>query len=372
MSPFRGFSHAATLDSTVSRKEGLGIVIRFVRRVCAVVLAALFVLPLTPPVPARAEGGPEVVTVGAFIYDIQDVDLANDSFTADFYLWFRWKSPKIDPTDSIEPMNSNAFQNTTTSSTGGVSGKTLYPAPLDMPDGSKYQAFRYSGVFSRKMNLEKYPFDVQNLVIVFEDQNQDTRDLVYIPDSPPIKISPTVTIPGYILGSPSLAVTDHKYPTNFGDRSAPPDLKYSRIIIQLPLTRDPLPYMVKIVLPILIIILITSLIYILPARMEDARAGIGVTAMLTIVALQWTTDSDLPSVDYLTLLDLIYIISLVYILVAMGYTVLASRRKAHEVAEALTRQVDRRMGIASLVVFVIAITLTIVLYLNHVHNEPLF
>lgn len=345
--------------------------LRQVRRVLAVVLAALFVIPMTPPVQAHAAGGPETVTVGAFIYDIQDVDLANDSFTADFYIWFRWKSPKIDPSDSIEPMNSNAFQNTTTSSTGGVTGKALYPAPLDMPDGSRYQAFRYSGVFARKMNLEKYPFDIQNLVIVFEDQNQDTRDLVYVPDATPVSISPSVTIPGYRLGSPTLVVTEHQYPTNFGDTSAPPNLKYSRIIIELPLTRDPLPYMVKIILPILIIILITSLIYILPARLEDARTSIGVTAMLTIVALQWTTDSDLPSVDYLTLLDLIYIISLVYILVAMGYTVLASRRNRHEVAEALTIQLDRRMGIASLVVFVIVITLTIVLYLNHHHPETL-
>ncbi len=345
--------------------------IKFVRRLSALVLALLFMIPMTPPVQAHAAGGPETVTVGAFIYDIQDVDLANDSFTADFYLWFRWKSPKIDPTDSIEPMNSDAYQNTTVSSTGGVTGKALYPAPLDMPDGSKYQAFRYSGVFARKMNLEKYPFDIQNLVIVFEDQNQDTRDLIFVPDSTPVAISPAVTIPGYELQAPKLVVTEHQYPTNFGDISAPTNLKYSRIIIELPLQRDPLPYMVKIILPILIIILITSLIYILPPRLEDSRTSIGVTAMLTIVALQWTTDSDLPSVDYLTLLDLIYIISLVYILVAMGYTVLASRRNRHEVAEALSTSLDRRMGIASLVAYVIVITLTIVLYLNHHHAEPL-
>lgn len=93
------------------------------------------------------------------------------------------------------------------------------------------------------------------------------------------------------------------------------------------MTRDPLPYLVKIILPILIVILITSLIYMIPARLEDSRTGIGVTAMLTIVALQWTTDSNLPSVEYLMLLDLIYIVSLVYVLVAMGYTVLASRRR---------------------------------------------
>ena len=344
--------------------------ITFVRRVLAAVLAVLFLLPLTPPAPARADAGPDKVTVGVFINDIQDIDLANDSFTADFYLWFRWKGPNVDPTDSIEPMNSNAMQNTTTSQTGGVTGKALYPAPLDMPDGSKYMAFRYQGVFSRKMNLEKYPFDVQNLVILFEDQNEDTRQLEFVPDTTPAKISPLVTMPGYEIGTPTLKVNPHRYPTDFGDLTSPPDVKYSRIAITVPVTRDPLPYMVKIILPILIVVLITSLIYLLPARLEDSRTGIGVTAMLTIVALQWTTDSNLPSVEYLTLLDLIYIISLAYILVAMGYTVMASRRNRHEVAEAQSTSLDRRTGITTLVVYVVTIALTILLYLQHQHIDP--
>lgn len=64
-----------------------------------------------------------------------------------------------------------------------------------MPDGTKYMAFRYQGVPSRKMNLEKYPFDVQNLVIMFEDQNEDTRDLEFVADTTPAAISPLVTMP---------------------------------------------------------------------------------------------------------------------------------------------------------------------------------
>ena len=90
------------------------------------------------------------------------------------------------------------------------------------------------------------------------------------------------------------------------------------------------PYIVKIILPIFIVILITSLIFALPARLEDARTGIGVTALLTIVALQWTADSSLPSVEYLTMLDSLYILSMLYILAAMEYTVLASRRNRHQ------------------------------------------
>lgn len=335
------------------------------------VMVAVFLVPVLQPGAARADTAAGTVTVGAFIYDIQQIDLANDSFAMDIYLWFRWRDPAADPSDSVEAMNSNAWENTTTSSTGGVTGKALYPAPIDMPDGTKYQVFRYQGVFSKKMNLEKYPFDVQNLNVVFEDEDQDTRQMVFVADTTPVRMSPLVTMPGYRIATPSLTVKNHRYPTNFGDLSAPPDVTYSRIIITVPVMREPLPYLVKIILPILIVILITSLIYLLPARMEDARTGIGVTAMLTIVALQWTTDSTLPAVEYLTMLDLIYILALAYVLIAMGYTVLASRRNQHEVAEALTRQWDRRMGIVSLAVFTLLMALTVVLYLNHQHMEAL-
>jgi len=122
------------------------------------------------------------------------------------------------------------------------------------------------------------------------------------------------------------------------------------------------------VLPIFIVILITSLIYLLPARLEEARTGIGVTAMLTIVALQWTTDASLPSVQYLTMLDLVYIVSMVYILGAMVYTVLASRRNRQEMAEALSGALDRRVGIISLVAYLVILGLTLAYYLSQRYN----
>ena len=62
--------------------------------------------------------------------------------------------------------------------------------------------------------------------------------------------------------------------------------------------------------------------------------------MLTMVAPQWTTDEGLPSVEYPTLLDLIYILSM---LAAMGYTVIASRR-TKETADAILTSFDRRVG----------------------------
>ena len=45
----------------------------------------------------------------------------------------------------------------------------------------------------------------------------------------------------------------------------------------------------------------------------EGRIGIGMTALLTLVALQLTSDSGLPDVNYLILLDKLYILSYAFV-----------------------------------------------------------
>ena len=331
------------------------------------VLAAAGAVGLGMAAPAHAQESPDKVTIGIYINDIQEIDLASNSFTGDFYLWLRWRDPEMDPSVTIEAMNSTARDNSTSSSSGGVVGKPLYAEPLDMPDGSKYMVLRFQGVFSKEYNLERYPFDVQNLLFVFEDERLTSDQLEFVPDATPVTINGDVSLPGYLVGKPRMEVVSNKYPTNFGDISGPPTVTYSQVVVTVPMTRDVLPYLVKLMLPIFIVVLITSLIYVIPARLEEARAGIGVTAMLTVVALQWSTDSSLPSVEYLTMLDLIYLIAMFYILIAMSYTVIASRRNKYDAAEALITQFDRRVGITALILYIILTAGTMLFYLQRFH-----
>ncbi|WP_313674258.1 hypothetical protein [Mycolicibacterium sp.] len=128
-------------------------------------------------------------------------------------------------------MNSNAMENTTSSPTGGVSGRPFTDKPVDMPDGSKYQGFRYQGVFSKNMDLHRFPFDIQQLTVFLEDVNQDTRALVFVPDTTPVTINEQMTIPGFGIGTPTLTVMPHQYPANFRDLTAPPNPSYSRFML---------------------------------------------------------------------------------------------------------------------------------------------
>jgi hypothetical protein len=301
---------------------------------------------------AKAESAERVV-FGAYINNLEDIDLTTNSYSVDLYLWLRWKNPKIDPSVTIEPMN-------TVHGDDAVELRRLYDAPMDMPDGSKYMAYRVQGSFNSKMDLAEYPFDVQTLAMEFEDSTYDGRALEYVPDNNPVTISDSLTLPGYIVGKPTATASTHRYPTNFGDISASGESDYSRITITLPVTRNVLPTVVKIIVPISIVVLITALVFLLPARMEDARIGIGITAMLTMVALQWTTTGSLPNVSYLMMIDLVYMLSIGYVLGAMAYTVLASRRARHDASESA---LDLRVGIASLVGYVALMVLTVVMFL---------
>lgn len=333
-------------------------------------LASTWAAALTVSAPANADPGSDRVYVGAYLKDVQDIDVAAETFTVDVYLWLRWTNPAINPPATLEVMNSSGFQNTTTSSTGGVAPQMLYDTPVDMPDGSKYMLMRYQGVFSRKLALRDYPFDTQMLRVVFKDARADIRKLNFVPDTNPISINRSLltTIPGYSLGTPRLSIIDHRYETNFGDIRVPPDgVPFSCVAIDLPVKRNVLPYIVKLFVPIFIVILITALIFVLPARLEEARAGIGITALLTIIALQWSTEGDLPSVEYLTMLDVIYILSMIYIAAATGYSVLASRRNHHERSPALTATLDRRVGLISLATYAALVIITVFL---HIHNAP--
>src|ERR1700722_14253788 len=56
------------------------------------------------PKEGTATAGPEIVTVGIYFYFVRGLDLRSNSYTADFYIWFRWKGD-YNPTKSFEFMN---------------------------------------------------------------------------------------------------------------------------------------------------------------------------------------------------------------------------------------------------------------------------
>jgi hypothetical protein len=283
---------------------------------------------------------PEKVTIGVFLNDIQAIDLKSHSYAMDFYVWFRWKNPDLDPASSMEIANPIEQW--------GLMVTPLYEEPEELEDGTFYQILRIQGTFSKKLPLYNYPFDRQTLAVIFEDAVNDTQSLVYVADSGGTQVNPTLQLPGYRVALPTLALATWHYPTAFGDPRTPADTNYSRATLEVPISRPPLAYSTKLFLPVLCVILCATLMFLLAPGLVDSRVDVGITSLLTIVALQMTYNTDLPDVGYLMLMDKVYLLAYGFVIVGLSVVVYTTR--LHEAGrEQLAESIHRRtLGLASL------------------------
>jgi hypothetical protein len=155
-----------------------------------------------------------------------------------------------------------------------------------------------------KFQLEDYRFDTQFLTVVMEDTISGEHDQVYVPDPDgSIGLDPEITLPGFKVGKPKMQIASNTYPTNFGDLADPEATAYSRLTLSIPVTRPIMAMSVKTFVPIVLLVVCAALVFFVRPHYVEGRIGLGITALLTLVALQLTSSASLPDVDYLMMLD---------------------------------------------------------------------
>ncbi len=261
------------------------------------------------------EKEPEKVGIGLYLNNIANIDLAENTFVADFYVWFKWKG-EFDPTKTYEFTNSYEKWSLTQT--------PAYEEPRILPDGSKYQIYRVEGKFVCKFDLHSYPLDIQALNIEIEDGKYHSKDMVYYIDNKDTDFEREIKVPGWKVTDLSASIFIYDYKTNFGDNTRDIQFeKYSRFKYTADISRPQLLFLFKNILPIFIVLIsVFTVFYIHPFYIE-VRSGIIITALLSAVALQITASSDLGSVGYMVLIDKIYNLSYIVTLLALIETVVA-------------------------------------------------
>jgi branched-chain amino acid transport system substrate-binding protein len=117
----------------------------------------------------------QVVYAGIFLNDISRMDIAQSTFTADFYLWMRFSRragpSEADPTDIRFPtLVRGSFDATRPSEQG------------DLDDGTTYRLWQVTGDFKNDFDLHHYPADRQNLVMRFFNARAASDRIVYVQD----------------------------------------------------------------------------------------------------------------------------------------------------------------------------------------------
>jgi hypothetical protein len=199
-----------------------------------------------------------------------------------------------------------------------------FEQPLAQPDGSLYSVARYRGQFASRMPLTHFPFDSQKLIIEFEDNTSPSTSLVYVPDKAAITVNPEIKLTGYKIGEPVLQIADNPYTTTFGELNLKEPTPYSRVTLTIPIARPNLVYGIKVILPIFLVAACGALVFWMHPDLADGRIGLGITSLLTLVALQLPTNAHLPDVDYLIMTDAMFFIAYLFTLASLAQVVRSS------------------------------------------------
>jgi ABC-type branched-subunit amino acid transport system substrate-binding protein len=125
--------------------------------------------------PGRLMRRQQVVYTGIFLNEISRVDIAQSTFTADFYLWMRFGGGSgvagADPSDIRFPtLVRGGFDPARPSAQG------------NLDDGTTYRLWQITGDFKNDFDLRHYPADRQTLVMRFFNSRAASDRIVYVQD----------------------------------------------------------------------------------------------------------------------------------------------------------------------------------------------
>jgi len=240
----------------------------------------------------------QVVRIGFYPVSVHQLDIANNTYYIDTYVWLRWKG-SIDPTKTIEFVNMVEDW--------GRQLSSLLPAPKKEADGSLYQILRVEGLFVQPFSLADYPLDRQRLSIKVEDITYGIDQLAYVIDSVESGVGDLVRIPGWNLDGWKAETFAHDYQTDFGDKDTPQVYSMARFSIEI--SRPVSFFFWKLLLPLSMVIVAAVAALLIRPQLLDARAALPAAALLSAIFLQKSYSDSLPDLGYLVLMDQIYLIA---------------------------------------------------------------
>ena len=316
---------SGSLNPAALPARGRGILLR-----PCLLLALLVICAAVPSRGVFAEPAPIVphgeVRIGTFINRVDGFNLKESRFEIDFYIWFVWSDPDLNPTETWEIVN------------GSV--KNQFLSDEHPVEGGHYAAYRVQASIIKEFDLYKYPLDHHTLTIEIED-GAPVQRLRYVADDANSALSDDFFAPGFTAGRPSFTVREHVYRTNYGDPDMAGDTTsvYSRFIASFDIERPSAATAWKLYIGVFVAALIGFLGLMARPDHTDVRFGLGSAALFAAIATQFVIASNMPETTILIVPDIICIvtISFVFLTLLQSGIALALAGRGHE---ALARRLD--------------------------------
>jgi Neurotransmitter-gated ion-channel ligand binding domain len=311
----------------------------------------------TPALIERPGSGnvPTQVSVGIWIVDINNIDSAQQNFTADIAVVLRWKDARLAHTgtgvvhyalDQIwTPRVSIANE------TSSVVRKLPESAEVE-PNGTVLYRQRYVGPFTQPLRLESFPFDRQDFHIHFVAIRYRPDEVAFLPDENWIRdglqkaagISRPITLPDW---------TVEKWDAKPSVYALTPGLQYSGYVFEFTASRNVLHYILKVILPLVLIVMMSWSVFWTEPTNSNTQFSIAVTSMLTLIAYRFAVDAQLPRLPYMTRLDVFFLVSTLLVFLSL-IEVLVTTILDNNDQVARAKKLDRYCRVMVPLIFIIA------------------
>ncbi|MHC4390363.1 MAG: TAXI family TRAP transporter solute-binding subunit [Planctomycetota bacterium] len=256
---------------------------------------------------------PVEVFCGVYLNSISEVNLNEGTFLFDGYIWFRWQGPLL----GEEP-----FQFTLVN--GAL--ESIDDAPLRRVGGWHRESHRFTARLRTGFLLYDYPFDTQTLPLIIEHRWLGKEKLVLLPDKQAETsgtarnslLASEVTVSDWKIQDVKQESVDKQYETDFSSPNAHEWVGVSsRYVFSVTLERSIVPYLVKSVFPLVVIVLMSFCVFFIDPKEFEVQAGIVITALLSCVAFHMSQAESLPQVGYLVRADRFFLLSYAVIFLAL-------------------------------------------------------
>jgi hypothetical protein len=248
---------------------------------------------------------PTEVTIGIYIMDVYDLDVRKGTYTVDFYIWFKWKG-------DVNPRNFEI-----------MNGYLAYKAKQDnlITHGDYHHvSYRCRANLHSRFDLSAYPWDKQIISIHVEDEDDDIKKLVYVPDVENSKIHTSLNIHDWAISALKVYITDNIYETNFGKPSRSDDEKatYSRFTLDIHIDHNGFNLFLKTFLALFISVAIAFLTFlILPKHYAAPRFSVCITGMFGAVSSHIVVSQRIFESPVLTLADYVHFLGFFFIFLSV-------------------------------------------------------
>ncbi len=275
-----------------------------------------------------------------FVIDIDNIDDAEENFTANIYLRLRWVDPRLaNPGASMREVSLDTVWNPRVILVNltGIMTKALPDVVQVEPDGTVTYYQRYTGKLSQALDLSEFPRDRHTFTIQFAAAGYGDDQLEFVPDTwpgdPLIRggaMAEQLSLPDWKVLSYEASPLTYRPVKGAHSAGFGLSFKAERYIEY---------YLWQIVLPLGIVVMMASAAFWFRREDVGVRIGIATSSVLTMIANRFVLSSLLPRLPYMTRMDYLSIGSMLLVFIALFLVVttvfLETRGK-----DAWTRRVD--------------------------------